>query len=112
MLRICKLHKTVDDLSNVAMDVMGGLMALAICAVTNANPEQAMPTFFAIAQGMMAIYDAVQIDIAHYVLDLVIMEYFFDASRVLALFSSLVIVLLVILMMNGHGFTLVSRVTS
>ena len=69
------------------MDVMDGLMLLAICAVTNANPKQTMSTYFAIAQGMMSIYTAVQIDIAQYVWDLVIMEYLFDASRMLALFS-------------------------
>ena len=83
-LCICKLCKTLDDLSNVAMDVMDGLMLLSICAVTDANTEQTMPTCFAIAQGMMSIYDAVQIDIAQYVLDLVIMEFSLNECRMLA----------------------------
>ena len=44
MLRTCKLSKTVNDLSSVAVDVMDELMVLAICAVADANPGQTMPT--------------------------------------------------------------------
>ena len=46
-----------------------------------------MPTYFAIEQGLTAIHDAIQIDIGRFVLDLVIIEFLLDESRMLASFS-------------------------
>ena len=72
-----------------------------------------MIAYFAIAQGMIAIYNAImQIDIAQLVLDLVIMEFPLDENRMLASFSQSWYFLLMILMMNGRIFTLVSRAMS
>ena len=86
VLCICKLCKTIESLTNTAIGVMDRLVLLDICAATDINPEQTIPTYFAITQGMMVIYDAIQIDIGQFVLDLVIMEFSLDESRMLASF--------------------------